>query len=90
MQIYLGSTEDTVRQIEQAAAIGDAESLRRGAHTLKSSSANIGAETLSDLFRQLETLGRENKLEMASPLLCKMRQAYELTTQEIHQLLENN
>ena len=33
----------------------DAESLRRFAHTLKSSSANIGAEKLSELLKQLET-----------------------------------
>ncbi len=87
MQVFLESTGDTLRQIDQAVAMGDADGVRRGAHSLKSSSANVGAETLSELFRQLEVLGREGKLAAANPLLGEMRQAYQLATREIHELL---
>ena len=87
MQVFLESTVNTLRQIDQAVAAGNADGLHRGAHILKSSSANVGAETLSGLFRQLEALGREGKLEAANPLLGEMRQAYELAVREIHELL---
>lgn len=89
VQLYLESAEDIVHKIERAAMAGDAEGLRRGAHALKSSSANVGAETLSGLFKRLEVLGKENNMEMAKPLLGEMRQEYELARQEMQQLLEN-
>jgi signal transduction histidine kinase/CheY-like chemotaxis protein len=87
MQVFLDSSGDTLRQIDQAVAAGDADGLRRGAHTLKSSSANVGAKTLSGLLWQLETLGREGQLEAAAPLLDEMRQAYQQAVREIHDLL---
>ncbi len=87
MQIFLDTAGDALRQIEQAVAAGDADGLRRCAHTLKSSSANVGAETLSKVFRQLEALGKEGSLEEAKSLLGEMRQAYEHAARDIRALL---
>ena len=87
MQMFLESTADTLRQIDQAAANGDADGLRRAAHTLKSSSANVGAETLSRLFLQLEVLGRNEQLETVTPLLGEIRLANEMAAREIHEFL---
>jgi CheY-like chemotaxis protein/HPt (histidine-containing phosphotransfer) domain-containing protein len=87
MQIFLDTAGDTLRQIEAAVAAGDADGLRRSAHTLKSSAANVGAETLSGVFRQLEALGKEGRLAEAKPLLGEMRQAYEHAAREIRALL---
>jgi two-component system sensor histidine kinase/response regulator len=87
MQIYLDTSLETVRQVKQAVAAGDADALRRAAHSLKSSSANVGAEQLSGVFRELEALGREGRLAEAKPLLDKMLQAYEEATAEIRALL---
>lgn len=88
LQVFQDTSGATLCQIDQAVAAGDADGLRRGAHTLKSSSANVGAETLSGLFRQLEAVGSEGTLEAAGPLLGEMRQAYAQATREIHELLE--
>ena len=88
LQIFLETTGDTLGQIDQAVAAGDAEGLRRAAHTLKSSSAYVGAEKLSRLFQQLEALGRDGKPEAANALLVEMRQAYQLAAREIRRLLE--
>lgn len=88
LQVFQDTSGATLCQIDQAVAAGDADGLRRGAHTLKSSSANVGAETLSGLFRQLEAVGWEGTLEAAGPLLGEMRQAYAQATREIHELLE--
>jgi HPt (histidine-containing phosphotransfer) domain-containing protein len=76
-----------LQQIEEAVAAGDADGLRRTAHTLKSSSANVGAEALSGIFRQLEALGKEGRLAEANSLLGEMRQAYEHAAREIRALL---
>lgn len=87
MQVYLDSTGNMVDQVEQAITTGDSESLRRAAHSLKSSSANVGAETLSSLFKQLEGLGREGKLDEASAVFGVTRQEYDQAVNEIHALL---
>ena len=53
--------DDAVVQLEtmrQAADSGDAEALVRPAHSLKSSSANVGASALAEACRSLEADGR--------------------------------
>jgi len=87
LQVYLDSSRNTVGQVEQAIATGDSEALRRAAHSLKSSSANVGAETLSGLFKQLEGLGREAKLDEASAVFDGARREYDQAVNEIHTLL---
>ena len=46
-----------------ALAAGEAEDLRRAAHTLKSSSASLGANDLAEACRVVETAAREGRLE---------------------------
>jgi signal transduction histidine kinase/CheY-like chemotaxis protein/HPt (histidine-containing phosphotransfer) domain-containing protein len=87
LQVYLDSTGKLVSQAEQAIAAGDAEALRFAAHSLKSSSANVGAETVSALFKQLEAFGREAKLEQASRFFDQARHEYDQAVNEIRALL---
>ena len=88
MQVYRDSSGETVQQVERAIAEGDAETMRRSAHTLKSSSANVGAMALSSLFKQLEMLGKEARLDEAAPLFDAARQEYGRVLAEINKLLE--
>jgi CheY-like chemotaxis protein len=87
MQVYLDSSAVLVPQTEQAAIAADGANLRRLAHSLKSSSANVGAEALSDLFRRLEIMGREERTLDAIPLFVEVRKAYRDVTTEIRLLL---
>ena len=52
-----------VASVQQAVAAGDADSLVRPAHTLKSSSATVGAAALSATARALEMAGRSGSLD---------------------------
>jgi signal transduction histidine kinase/DNA-binding response OmpR family regulator/HPt (histidine-containing phosphotransfer) domain-containing protein len=88
LQVYLDSTGKLVSQAEQAIAADDAEALRFAAHSLKSSSANVGAETLSGLFKQLEGLAREANLGDASALFDSAQCEYAQVRHEISALLE--
>ena len=48
----------------------DADALRKAAHGMKSSSANVGAERLAALCKELEMIGRSGTIEEdARPLL---------------------
>ena len=87
MRVYLDSSPALVRQCEMASIAGDAEGLSRAAHSLKSASANVGAEQLSELFRRIEALGREKQMEQATPLLSQALDAYAAAVADINALV---
>jgi HPt (histidine-containing phosphotransfer) domain-containing protein len=63
--------------LRSAVERGDAEEAHRAAHTLKSNGATFGAQSFSELCRELETLGREGQLEGAGPLLGQAEEEWE-------------
>jgi HPt (histidine-containing phosphotransfer) domain-containing protein len=58
-----------LKRMSAAVEAGDAEELRRVAHSMKSGSANVGAERLSRLCKSLETIGATGKVDGSLPLL---------------------
>ena len=88
LQIYLDTTSVSVEQAASAIAADDADTLRRVAHSLKSSTANVGALSLSALFKQLEELGRAGTLTGAGALMDTAQREYLRVTNEIRTLLE--
>ena len=60
--VYLEDAPRLIAQLERAAASNDPIALRVAAHTLKSSSANVGATTLADAARDLEHGARDGTL----------------------------
>jgi CheY-like chemotaxis protein len=73
IQIYLNDTPKLLKKIEEGVASGDAAAVQKAAHSLKSSSANLGAMQLSALCKELETCGREGNLEDTSQLLDQIK-----------------
>ena len=59
---YLDDGEAQLTAMRQAAASDDAEALMRPAHTLKSSSANVGALALAEQCRSLEADARSGSV----------------------------
>ena len=55
-----------IQNMRTAAATGDVESFRRNAHSLKSNAHTFGATELGRLAKELETMGRENNLEVGN------------------------
>ena len=66
---------DVVQRWTAAEAANDAEALIRPAHTLKSSSAAVGAMRLSDVSRTLEMAGRSGTLDASAPDNAKAARA---------------
>jgi len=62
LETYLTETPEQLEAIRAAIEADDAEMLVRPAHTLKSSSATLGAMRLSALARELEMAGRSGSL----------------------------
>ena len=63
---YLADGPEHVDAIEAAIAADDAAALVRPAHTLKSSSATVGAQRLAAASRELEMAGRAGSIGSAS------------------------
>lgn len=72
ISIYQENTPKLFETIREAVNSGEAETLRQSAHSLKSSSANLGALRLASICKELESMGRENHLQQATGLLEKM------------------
>jgi len=66
IQTYLADTPLQFEAMTTAVEADDAPSLIRPAHTLKSSSATVGAMRLSSVARELEMAGRSGSLDPAA------------------------
>ena len=83
---FLDDAPQLIKQLEAALAANDAESFRRAAHSLKSNAASFGANHLSSLAKQLEMLGRENKLDEIGGGLKALEEAYQVAAQELKEM----
>jgi signal transduction histidine kinase/DNA-binding response OmpR family regulator len=88
LQAYLKDTPPHLQALRQALAAGDTEQLRKTAHSLKSSSANVGALTLSQRCKDLEQLVRSNTTAGAAELLADMERSFQAVRQALGALLE--
>jgi len=60
--LFLADAPQRLGEIDRALATGDLRSLERAAHTLKSSSQNVGALGLARMCREMEELARKQEL----------------------------
>jgi len=65
---YLRSSTELMEKLRQAVEKGEAEATRQAAHSLKSSSANLGARQLALLSKELEDAGRSQCMQQTGPL----------------------
>jgi PAS domain S-box-containing protein len=73
IELYRQETPKLIDRLSVALARGDAEALEAAAHSLKSTSAAIGASEVSKLGAQLEEWGRQRDLSGVVPLLDRLK-----------------
>ncbi len=76
VRLYLDRTPELVDAISAAVADRDARALQTAAHSLKSSSANLGAIRVAEASRMLEQFAREGELDGADEALAMLRDAW--------------
>ncbi|MDJ0556461.1 MAG: response regulator [Microcoleaceae cyanobacterium MO_207.B10] len=74
---YLEESVQLFDAMSQGITEGNAKTLRYSAHSLKSSSASVGAIFLSQLSQELEDIGRKNTIEGAESLFSQVKAEYE-------------
>jgi HPt (histidine-containing phosphotransfer) domain-containing protein len=62
---FVANGDQLIEQMRSALAQGQADDLRRAAHTLKSTAATFGARELAEAARELETRARDGDLAVA-------------------------
>jgi HPt (histidine-containing phosphotransfer) domain-containing protein len=80
---FLEDAPKMIAEIKSALEAGDADSFRRAAHSMKSNAAAFGAGQLAALAKELETLGKENKLSETGGRLESLEEAYESVREEL-------
>lgn len=85
---YRESTPDLMHKIRDALKDRDLAAMAGAAHSLKSSSANVGAMRLSEYARQLEHLGREGKGSKIKPAYTGLVEAYRGAMSELGKIIE--
>jgi two-component system sensor histidine kinase/response regulator len=85
---WVGDTPQCLAALRQAILERDAPAVRKVAHSMKSASANVGADSFARLCRQLEQLGRDETTLGASSILNDMEQEFQAVRHSLNAILE--
>lgn len=87
VRVFLEDAPRAILRLQDAAAENDLPALVAAAHSLKSTSANLGAMDLSELARQLEHGGRRNELTDPAGLTQRLVDEFARVDQALRELL---
>lgn len=79
---FLDDAPNMLDAMRTALETKDVETFRRNAHSLKSNANTFGAMELGELAQELESMARENNLEIGSRLEV-LEDAYEKAAEEL-------
>jgi HPt (histidine-containing phosphotransfer) domain-containing protein len=83
INIYLEDSPQSLQDIKKAIEHGSADTVRRAAHKLKSSSADLGAVSLSALCAELEAATPVNCTRDATSLLGRIEELHASVCKEL-------
>lgn len=77
IECFLQDTAELLKQMAIAIAQANFSELKTAAHSLKSSSASVGAMTLSALARELEAIAHQGNVDQVSDKLTQLAAEFE-------------
>ena len=80
---FLEDAPKMIAEIKSASDKQDADAFRRAAHSMKSNANTFGATQLAILAKDLEMLGKENKLADSGGKLQVLEEAYQSVSEEL-------
>jgi len=83
---YIDDSQNILNLLDTALTNNDVGEATRLVHSLKSTSANVGAVPLSELAKTLEGLARDEKLDDIRQQVSDLSQLFEATRNDIQQL----
>ena len=88
IRLFLDNTGDKMTRIQSGISDRRFEDSLQGAHSLKSSAGNLGAQRLSRLAARIEASSDTGDVEALVTLLPKILIAYDLTCAELETIAE--
>jgi CheY-like chemotaxis protein/HPt (histidine-containing phosphotransfer) domain-containing protein len=85
---YVEHAPTLMQELDEGVAMADAGRLVRPAHSLKSSSANVGAKQLAELSQSVEHAAREGDFATAAAGVASLRSAMGQVLQELEAVLK--
>jgi HPt (histidine-containing phosphotransfer) domain-containing protein len=86
--IYLEDTPQRIAEMEQSLAGGDTGRFTRAAHSVKGSSANLGAMTVRKVAEQLEQQSNQHGLVGVAELVDALKVQFEIAQTEFSKLIQ--
>ncbi|NEQ98392.1 MAG: response regulator [Cyanothece sp. SIO2G6] len=86
---YIGESASLLQKIDTCVQQTDAKGASNGAHSLKSSSAAIGAEAMSKICAQIEKLGLVDNVDSIRSLLPQLHTKREQTVNALSRFCQN-
>lgn len=88
VSVYLDDTPKHLRLLAEKAKLGDIQAMIAPSHSLKSTSANLGAHRLSDIARQIEQGARTQELRNPIPLVQALIAEYQRAARELRSIMD--
>ena len=89
MQIYYEDGDEMLQQLRTNLQRTDMKLFITHAHAMKSSSRNIGAVEVSELFKEMEFAGKDNDMDTIEAKLPKCLDTFEELQNNLKNYLEN-
>jgi two-component system sensor histidine kinase/response regulator len=88
VDLFLTHARDRMDQISEGLSTSQAGMAETGAHTLKSSAGNVGAQRVQRLAQEAETLAEEGNMEGLQSLLPSLEQEFDAACVALRELIE--
>lgn len=85
--VFISTSETIIADLHKAIAAGDPLGVQDKAHSLKSSSGNMGALQLSQLCLQLEKMGQAKDLTQAKNIAQSLEQEFKKVSLELGEIV---
>ena len=77
VQVFCADTPGQVQKLKEAIDAGDGPVAQRQAHSIKSASGNIGADTLRAIAFRMETAAKEGGAANAAPIFPELKTEFD-------------
>ena len=88
IDLFLTHSIERLDQIREGISTGSSEQAETGAHTLKSSAGNVGAQRVQRLAQDAESLAEEGKLDELEALFPSLEEEFQAACNALRNVLE--
>lgn len=85
--MYFESAPTLFKAMREGLRTGDVDSLRRAAHSLKSSSASVGVKRVAALSKEIEGLAKANDLVLLDGMIDALAAEHERGANALREML---